>query len=185
MLAALRKRAATRALVPGLLTVSAVTFPGSAAPVAAEPLPAYRVVPGTVLHPKPPAFVLPVTGYHLTGRFGDTSGLWASVHTGLDFAAPSGTPIRSVGAGQVVSAGYDGRYGYKTVVRLADGTELWYCHQSSVKVQVGERVRVGQVIGAVGSTGNVTGPHLHLEVHPRAAGPVDPFAWLRGRGLHP
>jgi murein DD-endopeptidase MepM/ murein hydrolase activator NlpD len=185
MLAALRRRAAVRAVAPGLLTISAVTLPGSTAPAAAEPLPAYRVLPGTVLHPLPPTFRLPVVGYHLTGRFGDTSGLWSSVHTGLDFAAPYGTPIRSVSAGRVVSTGYDGRYGNKTVIRLADGTELWYCHQAVFEVHVGERARPGQVIGAIGTTGNVTGPHLHLEVHPSGGDPVDPFGWLRDKGLRP
>ncbi|HET6165279.1 MAG TPA: M23 family metallopeptidase [Marmoricola sp.] len=185
MLATLRRGPATRALVPGLLAVSAITFPGAAAPAVAEPLPAYRVVPGTVLHPLPPRFRLPVVGYRLTGRFGDVSGLWASVHTGLDFAAPSGTPIRSVSAGRVVSTGYDGRYGNKTVVRLADGTELWYCHQSVVEVHVGQLVRAGQPIGEIGSTGNVTGPHLHLEVRPREDEPVDPLAWLQSHGLRP
>ena len=185
MLAVLRRRTTSRLLVTGLVAASAATFSGSTAPAVAAPLPAYQVLPGTVLRPKPPAFVLPVVGYRLTGRFGDVSGLWSSVHTGLDFAAPSGTAIRSVGAGRVVSSGYDGRYGEKTVVRLADGTEVWFCHQTSVRVDVGERVRAGQVIGTVGSTGNVTGPHLHLEVHPRGSAAVDPFGWLRAHGLHP
>jgi murein DD-endopeptidase MepM/ murein hydrolase activator NlpD len=185
MLAALRRPALTRAAVTGLLAVSAVGFPGATAPAVAEPLPAYRVLPGTTLHPRPPQFLLPVTGYRLTGRFGDRSGLWSSVHTGLDFAAPSGTPIRSIGSGRVVATGYDGRYGTRTVVRLDNGIEVWFCHQSRVAVTVGERVGRGQVIGAVGSTGNVTGPHLHLEVHPGAGAPVDPLRWLRAHGLRP
>jgi murein DD-endopeptidase MepM/ murein hydrolase activator NlpD len=182
MLAVLRRPALTRSMVIGLLAVSAVGFPGASAPAVADPLPAYQVVPGTVLHPR---FVLPVAHYRLTGRFGDRSGLWSTVHTGLDFAAPSGTPLRSVADGTVLSTGYDGRYGEKTVIRLADGTELWFCHQSRIDVRVGERVARGQVIGAIGSTGNVTGPHLHLEVHRGAGEPVDPFAWLRSRGLRP
>jgi murein DD-endopeptidase MepM/ murein hydrolase activator NlpD len=185
MLAVLRRPALTRMMVTGLLAASVVGFPGASAPAAAGSLPSYQVVPGTVLHPRPPRLVLPVTHYRLTGRFGDRSGLWSSVHTGLDFAAPYGTPIRSVGAGVVLSTGYDGRYGNKTVVRLADGTELWFCHQSAVGVTVGEHVRPGQAIGAIGTTGNVTGPHLHLEVHPSGGDPVDPLAWLRARGLRP
>jgi murein DD-endopeptidase MepM/ murein hydrolase activator NlpD len=185
MLAVLRRPALTRMMVTGLLAVSAVGFPGASAPAAAESLPSYRVVPGTVLHPRPPRFVLPVAHYRLTGRFGDRSGLWSSVHTGLDFAAPSGTPIRNIGAGRIVSTGYDGRYGEKTVLRLLDGTELWICHQSRVDVTAGERVTRGEVIGTVGSTGNVTGPHLHLEVHPGGLDPADPFSWLRAHGLRP
>jgi murein DD-endopeptidase MepM/ murein hydrolase activator NlpD len=185
MLAALRRPALTRATATALLAVSAVGLPGSTAPAAAEPRPAYHVQPGVVLRPKAPTLVLPVRGYRLTGRFGDRSGLWSSVHTGLDFAAPYGTPIRSVTAGVVIATGYDGRYGNKTVVRLADGTELWFCHQSAVHVAVGERVRPGKVIGAIGTTGNVTGPHLHLEVRPSGDGPVDPLTWLRRHGVRP
>ena len=185
MLAVLRRPALTRTMVIGLLAASAAGFPGASAPAVADPVPEYRVVPGTVLHPRPPLFVLPVAHYRLTGRFGDRSGLWSTVHTGLDFAAPSGTPLRSIAAGTVLSTGYDGRYGEKTVIRLADGTELWFCHQSQIDVRVGEQVARGQVIGAIGSTGNVTGPHLHLEVHPDAGDPVDPFSWLRSHGLRP
>ena len=162
-----------------------MTFSGSAASAEAAALPPYRVEPGVVLQPRPPVLELPVHGYHLTGRFGDRSGLWSTVHTGLDFAAPSGTPIRSVSAGVVTAVGYDGAYGNRTVVRLPDGTRLWYCHQSSVGVRPGEHVVAGQRIGTVGSTGNVTGPHLHLEVRPTAGVPVDPLTWLRRHGLRP
>ncbi len=146
---------------------------------------AYRVVPGTKLHAKPPPWVLPVRGYHLTGRFGASSGLWSSTHTGLDFAAPEGTEIRSIGPGTVLSTAYDGAYGNKTVVRLTDGTVLWYCHQSEFGVQPGQQLAPGDLVGYVGSTGNTTGPHLHLEVHPGGGDPVDPEAWLPRHHLHP
>ncbi len=125
------------------------------------------------------------SGYRLTARFGQCSGLWSSCHTGLDFAAPSGTPIHSVAAGKVTVTGYDGSYGNKTVVTLADGTEVWYCHQTTVEVSLGDTVAPGQEIGTVGSTGNSTGPHLHLEVHPHAGRPVDPDTALRGHGVTP
>ena len=133
--------------------------------------------------PPTAAHATPVSGYHLTGRFGDVSGYWATVHTGLDFAAAYGTPIRSIEAGVVVSAAYDGSYGNKTVVRLADGTEVWYCHQSELAVAVGDRVAAGEVVGYIGTTGNTTGPHLHLEWHPSGGDAVDPFAALRHLGL--
>jgi murein DD-endopeptidase MepM/ murein hydrolase activator NlpD len=124
------------------------------------------------------------SGYRLTATFGQCSGLWASCHTGLDLAAPSGTPIHSVAAGRVTETGYDGAYGNKTVVTLEDGTELWYCHQTSVEVSVGDTVAPGQQIGTVGSTGNTTGPHLHLEVHPGAGDDaVDPAAALAEHGV--
>jgi murein DD-endopeptidase MepM/ murein hydrolase activator NlpD len=143
------------------------------------------IVRGVKLQAKPPPWVLPVVGYHLTGRFGDSSGLWSSTHTGLDFAADEGTEIRSVGPGVVVSTAYDGAFGNKTVVKLDDGTVLWYCHQSEVGVERGQRLAPGDLVGYVGSTGNVTGPHLHLEVHPGGGDPIDPEAWLPKHGLHP
>jgi len=130
-------------------------------------------------------WILPVAGYHLTARFGDYSGLWSHYHTGLDFAAPSGTPIHAVANGVVTSVGYDGAYGNKTVITLEDGTELWYCHQTSYSVSVGQEVHAGDAIGHVGSTGNVTGPHLHLEVRPGGGDPVDPYAALVVHGLQP
>ena len=85
-------------------------------------------------------WVLPVDGYHLTAEFGDY-GLWASYHTGLDFAADTGTPIHAVANGVVTSAAYDGSYGNKTVLTLEDGTELWFCHQNEFAVSVGDVVR--------------------------------------------
>lgn len=129
-------------------------------------------------------WVLPTTGYHLTARFGQ-SGLWASVHTGLDFAGPTGTPIYSIANGVVTETGYAGAYGNRTVVTLDDGTEIWYCHQSSVGVSTGERVTQGEQIGEIGSTGHTTGPHLHLEVRPGGGDPVDPYTALIAHGVTP
>ena len=60
--------------------------------------------------------------------------------------------------------------------------QLWYAHQSAQRVQAGDVVRAGQVIGAVGATGNTTGPHLHLEVRIKGT-PIDPQVWLRHQGL--
>lgn len=130
-------------------------------------------------------WVLPVAGYHLTARFGQKSALWATVHTGLDFAAPSGTPIVAVTGGTVTDTGYAGAYGNRTIVTLEDGTQIWYCHQSSIAVSPGDTVDPGQLIGYVGSTGNVTGPHLHLEVRPTPDHPVDPEPVLRAHGVQP
>ena len=131
------------------------------------------------------AWGLPLSDYRLTGTFGETSSLWANTHTGLDFAAPAGTPIMSIGNGVVTDVGYSGAFGNRTIVTLEDGTEIWYGHQASFAVSPGENVRSGQKVGFVGSTGNVTGPHLHLEVRPGAGDPVDPYAALVARGLRP
>ena len=71
-------------------------------------------------------------GYRLTADVRRGGPYWSSgYHTGLDFAAPSGTPIMAVANGVVTSVGYEGAYGNKTVVTLEDGTEIWYCHQTS------------------------------------------------------
>lgn len=130
-------------------------------------------------------WVLPVAGYHLTGRFGQRSSLWSTAHTGLDFAGPSGTTIISVAGGTVKSVGYEGAYGNRTVITLRDGTDIWYSHQSSMTVTVGETVEPGQTIGYTGSTGNVTGPHLHLEVHPGGGPAVDPEIALPQHQVQP
>nr|WP_202455512.1 M23 family metallopeptidase [Streptomyces sp. SID8367] len=133
------------------------------------------------------SYKLPVASYTITGTFGQPGAMWSSgYHTGLDFAASTGTPIYAIHSGTVTEAGWAGAYGYRTIITLDDGTELWFCHQSSINVSAGQKVSTGDVIGRVGATGNVTGPHLHLEVHPGGdATGIDPAAWLRDRGLTP
>ena len=131
------------------------------------------------------AWQLPVASYRLTAGFGDSSGLWASTHTGLDFAAPTGTPIMSITNGTVTSVGYEGSYGNQVIITTDEGEELWYCHMNEFAASVGDEVRGGDVIGYVGSTGNTTGPHLHLEVRPGAGDPVDPYDALVAHGLRP
>jgi murein DD-endopeptidase MepM/ murein hydrolase activator NlpD len=105
----------------------------------------------------------PTTDYDLSARFGQPGGWSSGHHTGLDFAAPAGTPVFSALAGTVVEAGYDGAYGNRIIVKH-DGVKTMYAHLSSASVDAGEKVLRGQRIGAVGSTGNSTGPHLHFEV---------------------
>ncbi|MGW2448671.1 M23 family metallopeptidase [Streptomyces sp. NPDC001675] len=132
-------------------------------------------------------YTLPTSSYTITSTFGQAGSMWSSgYHTGLDFAAPTGTLIKAIHSGTITEAGWAGSYGYRTILTLDDGTELWFCHQSSISVSVGQKVSTGDVIGRVGATGNVTGPHLHLEVHPGgAATGIDPMAWLHGKGLNP
>jgi len=130
-------------------------------------------------------WILPTTGYHLTGRFGMVSGLWATFHTGLDFAAPTGTPIYAIADGVITSTGFDGPYGNKTVETLSDGTEIWYAHQSAIGVHAGEQVHQGEQIGNIGSTGNTTGPHVHIEVRPGGGDPVDPYPAFIAHGVTP
>ena len=130
------------------------------------------------------AVQLPVHEYHLSAHYGQSASYWAHLHTGLDFAATTGTPVYSVGSGTITSAGWSGSYGYRIIQTLPDGTEVWYCHLSSI-IKASGKVVPGQQIGKVGATGNVTGPHLHLEVRPDGGAPVDPESWLQQRGLTP
>ncbi|MBA2955168.1 peptidoglycan DD-metalloendopeptidase family protein [Nocardioides sp. MAH-18] len=125
----------------------------------------------------------PVARYRLTARFGDHGQHWAGTHTGLDFAAPTGTPVVAVDAGVVVAAGWNGSYGQQVAVRHADGTETSYSHLSGIGVARGASVAAGQLLGRVGATGNVTGPHLHLEVRPGGGEPTDPEDALRRHGV--
>ncbi|MCG7526435.1 M23 family metallopeptidase [Streptomyces sp. OfavH-34-F] len=131
------------------------------------------------------SYSLPTSSYTITSTYGQAGSMWSSGHhTGLDFAAPTGTPVKAVHGGTITSAGWSGSYGYRTVLELEDGTEVWYCHQSSIGVTVGQKVTTGDTIGRVGATGNVTGPHLHLEVHTADGAGIDPMSWLRARGLN-
>lgn len=129
-------------------------------------------------------WVTPVEGYRITATFGMVSGLWSSSHTGVDLAAPTGRTVMTVATGVVTSAGYEGSYGNKVVIEHSDGTETWYAHLNSITVTAGEQVTYGQPIGTVGSTGNVTGPHLHLEVRPGGEQAVDPVPALAERGVY-
>jgi murein DD-endopeptidase MepM/ murein hydrolase activator NlpD len=127
------------------------------------------------------SYVKPLASYTLTTAFGESGNMWAT-HTGQDFAAPTGTPVYAVHTGTVTSAGWAGSYGYRVVLRLDDGTELWYCHLSTMVATSG-KVTTGDTIGRVGATGNTPDPHLHLEVRPDGGAPVDPVPWLYGHDV--
>ncbi|GAB3665511.1 hypothetical protein GCM10027596_31790 [Nocardioides korecus] len=133
-------------------------------------------------------FPLGNASYVMTAGFGECGTHWTNCHTGQDFAVPTGTPVMSAGDGTVVFAGWAGPYGYAVRVFHAGGVATWYCHLSRLETQRGAQVAAGRVIGLSGSTGNTTGPHLHLEVRlgasPIATGtPVNPLPWLRQRHL--
>lgn len=106
------------------------------------------------------ALVEPVAGT-ITSRFGRRSG---GTHTGLDIANSTGTPIKAAAAGTVVYSGYKGSYGRLVIVAHTNSIQTYYAHCSRLYVNAGQTVSQGEVIAAVGSTGNSTGPHLHLEV---------------------
>ena len=106
---------------------------------------------------------LPVTGT-ISSRYGVSSKIRVSTHTGLDIAATTGTPIKVVADGTVTFAAYSGSYGYLVKVDHGNGVETWYGHTSKMLVKEGQAVKAGDTIALVGSTGNSTGPHLHFEV---------------------
>ncbi len=128
--------------------------------------------------------VVPTSGYTLTASFGEAGAYWSSgFHTGQDFSAAVGTPIVAVCDGTVAFAGWDGPYGNKVILTHADGTQTMYAHLLRLAV-TGGPVHAGQIIGYLGGTGNVTGPHLHFEALLDGVA-VDPIAWLHRHGVTP
>lgn len=126
-----------------------------------------------------PVAVPVAPGYHISVPYGQSGPYWSSgYHTGLDFAHSTGADVYAAKDGVVVEAGWGGAYGNNIVIQHADGIQTRYAHLSSINVSVGQSVAVGQHIGDVGATGNVTGPHLHFEVLDAAGNFMDPAAWL-------
>lgn len=122
----------------------------------------------------------PLPGAAITSQFGPRVHPifgTARMHDGIDYGAPQGMPIRTAADGTVVATGVRGGYGNATIVDHGGGVATLYAHQSEMYVAAGTAVRAGQVIGAVGSTGFSTGPHLHFEVRVRGV-PVDPLLYL-------
>ena len=107
--------------------------------------------------------IRPMSGT-ITSRFGAVSSRRVSRHTGLDIAASTGTKIKACAGGTVTFSGYKGSYGYMVVINHGNGVETYYGHCSKLYVKAGQQVKQGDVIAAVGNTGNSTGPHLHLEI---------------------
>jgi murein DD-endopeptidase MepM/ murein hydrolase activator NlpD len=117
----------------------------------------------------------PVAGT-VTSAFGERKnpmGAGEDFHPGLDIAANEGAPIAAAAAGRVIGAGRDGGYGNLIVIDNGNGVTTRYGHCSQIFARVGDTVAAGQTIGAVGSTGHSTGPHLHFEVRVND-NPVDP-----------
>lgn len=131
-------------------------------------------------------WVAPVANDTLGTRYRASGSMWSSgYHTGIDFPVPSGTPIRAVGPGTVVAAGWSNAYGYQVVIKHADGKYSQYAHQSKLAVSAGQKVSGGQRIGYSGATGNVSGPHLHFEIRtgPEYGSDIDPLRYLRSHGI--
>jgi murein DD-endopeptidase MepM/ murein hydrolase activator NlpD len=137
-------------------------------------------------HATSTGYTLPVTGATIGTGYGVAGIHWSSGHhTGVDFVVPTGTPVKAVAAGTVVTAGWGGAYGNQVVIRLNDGHYAQYGHLSQLSVSAGQTVTEGQQIGLSGATGNVTGPHLHFEIRttPDYGSDIDPVAYLREHGV--
>lgn len=130
----------------------------------------------------PPKWVHPMPGAFTTSCFGQR---WGVLHGGVDLASPPGTPIRAVGAGKVIHAGWGiAGYGISVMVDHGDGYVTHYAHASQATVSVGDTVKPGDVIALEGSTGDSSGPHLHFEVHKGMWNRVEPVKWLANRNIH-
>jgi murein DD-endopeptidase MepM/ murein hydrolase activator NlpD len=128
--------------------------------------------------------IWPVEG-RLMGGFGERTDPFSgegAMHTGVDISAPTGTPVRATADGIVTFAAWDSGYGQLAIVDHGGGYETYYAHLSRFTVVDGQEVRRGDQIGAVGSTGRVTAPHLHYEVRIGGA-PVNPHTYLARAGV--
>lgn len=125
--------------------------------------------------PRAPVRLRPPVHAPLGDRFGPR---WNVFHAGLDFPAPTGTPVTAAGWGTVVAAGYDASgWGNKVVVGHRFGLRTLYAHLATIDVRAGQSVGVGQRLGTVGATGRSSGPHLHFELLLRGAN-IDPLGAL-------
>ena len=106
---------------------------------------------------------------------------WGKMHKGIDIAAPIGTPIMAAAAGEVIFAGWNsGGYGNLVKLQHSDGSVTFYAHNNRVLVHNGQKVKQGQLIAEMGSTGRSTGPHLHFEIRPNGTTAINPIARLPG-----
>ncbi len=112
--------------------------------------------------------VKPVTG-NITSRFGAMESIRDHAHTGMDIAAPNGTPIKAAAEGTVTHAGWLGGYGNLVIISHGNGIQTYYGHCSKLYVSKGDTIKAGDVIAAVGSTGEATGNHLHFEIRKNGA----------------
>ncbi len=129
---------------------------------------------GSLIWPIPGASIVGGVGWRVHPVYG-----YRSCHTGLDIRGASGTPILAPADGRVMAVLSGGPYGLHTVISHGGGLSTMYAHQSRTSVHVGQILAQGQVIGYVGSSGWVTGPHLHWEVHVNGV-PYDPMGWFGG-----
>ena len=156
---------------------SAIANPGDRSGVAPQlpNLTASAYLPDVQDYGLSTGFIWPADGVFTSG-FGWR---WGKIHAGIDIAAPVGTPILAAASGTIEYATWnDGGYGNMIDIRHADGTITRYAHMNELYVKEGQTVSQGQTIGAMGSTGFSTGPHLHFEIRPNGGSAIDPMTFL-------
>lgn len=121
----------------------------------------------------------PTGGSPIASGFGYRTSPSPEFHEGVDLDADYGTPVKAAAGGVVASAGWDGGYGLKVDIDHQNGYHTWYAHLSSLAVSAGDQVVRGTPVGAVGNTGDSTGPHLHYQIMYQGT-PVDPEPFLHG-----
>jgi murein DD-endopeptidase MepM/ murein hydrolase activator NlpD len=130
--------------------------------------------------------IWPVDGRLIRSSYGqrtDPLSGEGAFHTGVDISAPSGISVRATADGIVVHTAFDNGYGRLVVVDHGNGVQTYYAHLSKFYVHAGQEVRRGDVVGAVGSSGRVTAPHLHYEVRMGGA-PINPYFYLAKSGIY-
>lgn len=171
-------------ILTALTTGPSGTAPSSTAPAAPSPAAIGDTLPAatTTVFPLPAGTWTRTSSYGM--RLNPVLRIW-QVHTGVDLAAPTGTPVLATAAGRVASAGYRAGRGNQIVLEHLVGGQVvassyGHLRDGGIHVDAGDLVAAGQRIGDVGSTGNSTGPHLHFEIRPGGASQtgVDPDSWL-------
>jgi murein DD-endopeptidase MepM/ murein hydrolase activator NlpD len=129
-----------------------------------------------------PRAAMPVPGARISSGFGYR---WGTLHAGIDFAAPLGTPEYAAADGVVVRAGAASGYGLAVYIQHENGDVTVYGHMQEILVQEGQTVKAGEEIAKLGNRGHSTGPHLHFEVHVGGIDgeQIDPLPWLSERGI--
>ncbi|MDK1473705.1 M23 family metallopeptidase [Streptomyces sp. 549] len=171
-----------------LLALGLVPALGAAHPAAAadDPQSEPQTQQTDPLAGPPGVFARPLAAkYPVSAAYGIPGNWLAGRHTGIDLAVPSGTPVASVGPGEVEVARAYGDYGNAVLVAMEDGHFVLFAHLSRIAVKEGAAVQGGTRLGDTGATGRVTGPHLHLEVRKKRGygSDVDPVAYLAERGV--
>ena len=127
----------------------------------------------------PNGWAVPMQDFRVGPLFGRVGGPHSGgVHSGLDLGASSNTPVRAIIGGKVENAGWQGAAGQAVTIRTKDGKSILYAHLNRIDVKQGDRVSAGQRVGLVGSTGNSTGPHLHIGVTRKDGSLMDPLRWM-------